>query len=185
MRLAAYLIDSILVGFISIIFIFPMWIVTLFTPDNFLMKPVLFNFSLWSIFLYCIVVLYFVLMTYFTGSTLGKKVMHLKVISSSGYKLTLLNIIYRETIGRYLSGLLYLGYLLICVENEKQGFHDMLCDTRVIYTNTITITVPHEREDTASIDAHLTESSSIDAPLTESSSIKEDSIINQPEEHQL
>ena len=50
--------------------------------------------------------------------------------------LTLLNVIYRESIGRYLSKiLLFAGYIAVGIDSKKRGFHDMLCDTRVVYDN--------------------------------------------------
>ena len=132
-RLAAYLIDMILLGVILIFIRIPVWIITLVNPDNILMKPVLFKFTTWSIILYLITVFYFVILTYVSGSTVGKKLMNLKVISNTDEKLSLFNVLYRETIGKYLSSLLCIGYILIGLDTEKKGLHDILCDTRVIY----------------------------------------------------
>jgi hypothetical protein len=43
-------------------------------------------------------------------------------------------VIYRETIGKYLSAVfLYLGYIMAGIDREKRAFHDMLADTRVVY----------------------------------------------------
>lgn len=116
---------------------FPMWIVSIFSENNPLTNPILFKFSIWDIFLYLLGVLYFVTITYFTGRTLGKRLLNLKVISSSGENLTFMNVLYRETIGRYLSSLMCLGYLLIGVDSQKRGLHDILCDTRVVYSNLV------------------------------------------------
>lgn len=138
-RLAAYLIDIILVGTALIILRLPMGIITLINPNNPLTTPVLFQFSTWDILLYLLGVTYFVTMTYFSGRTIGKRLLCLKIVSTSDVKLTFLSVLYRETIGRYLSSLMFLGYLLICVDQEKRGLHDILCDTRVVYTNTIAL----------------------------------------------
>ena len=77
---------------------------------------------------------YFILLTYFSHSTPGKMLFRLEVVTKSG-EWTFLNIVYRETVGRFLSSLLCIGYLAVLVQGEKQGFHDMLCDTYVVYRN--------------------------------------------------
>ena len=73
-------------------------------------------------------------MTYFCGATLGKKALKIKVIKQNREKLSLVDVIYRESIGRYLSGLIiFIGYIMIAVDSKKRGLHDILCDTFVIY----------------------------------------------------
>lgn len=136
-RLSAFLIDSIIIGvFLSFIKI-PAFFISLVTPDLFFLNPLLFSFSLLDIILYLISISYFILLTYFTGATLGKKLMKIKVIKKDYEKLTILDVIYRESIARYLSTLiLFLGYLLIGPEPQKRGLHDILCDTRVVYSFT-------------------------------------------------
>ena len=48
-----------------------------------------------------------------------------------------MDILYRETIGRFLSKfIVYAGYLLIFLTKDNTGLHDMLADTKVIYKNT-------------------------------------------------
>jgi Predicted membrane protein/domain len=132
-RLAAYLIDLMLVGTMLLIVKIPMFFVRLSHPDNFLTGALLFRFSLLDILLYLAASAYFVILTYQTGATVGKRLMNLRVVSVNGEPLTLLNVLYRETIGRYLSSLLFVGYILVGVNNEKRGLHDMICDTKVIY----------------------------------------------------
>lgn len=132
-RLAAYLIDMLLVGTMLLIVKIPMFFVRLSHPDNFLTGALLFRFSLLDILLYLAASAYFVILTYQTGATVGKRLMNLRVVSVNGEPLTLLNVLYRETIGRYLSSLLFVGYILVGLNNEKRGLHDMICDTKVIY----------------------------------------------------
>ena len=46
----------------------------------------------------------------------------------------MLNVVYRETVGRFLCSLpVNIGYIVAGIDSEKRGFHDMLCDTRVVY----------------------------------------------------
>ncbi len=127
-RLAAYLIDGIIVliglgilnGFLSVI--------PLFTTE------VVFDYTISNIIGYLCESAYFIVMTYLTGATIGKMILKLKVVSvkDSG-KLRLFDVIYRETIGRYLSGVsLMIGYFMAGFTEEKKALHDILCDTRVM-----------------------------------------------------
>lgn len=75
---------------------------------------------------------YFILMTYFTHSTLGKMLFRLEVVTEDG-DWKFINILYRETVGRFLSGIMNIGYLAVIISQTRQGFHDMLCDTYVVY----------------------------------------------------
>ena len=133
-RLAAYIIDCILVGLALLVIKIPYLFVWIINPDTFIGKPMLFKFSLIDIILYLLSLVYFVLMTYFFGATLGKKALKIKVIKQNNEKLSLIDVIYRESIGRYLRGLIiFIGYIMIAVDSRKRGLHDILCDTFVIY----------------------------------------------------
>ncbi len=134
-RLAAWLIDSIITGTVLLVVKLPVAFVSLFNSDFPLTKNVLFQYSIWDVFIYLAGVSYFVLMTYYTGATLGKRAFNLRVISEDESKLTFINVLYRETIGRYLSGVvMYIGYFMIGADRQKRALHDILCDTRVIYS---------------------------------------------------
>jgi uncharacterized RDD family membrane protein YckC len=113
-RLFAYIIDCIIVGIALLIIRIPKFIIYMMNPDIFFVKPILFKFSIFDIVIYLLGLAYFVLMTYYCGGTLGKKLLKLKVCKSTDEKLSLFTIIYRESIGRYLSGLiLFIGYIMI------------------------------------------------------------------------
>ncbi len=133
-RLAAYLIDEIIVGAgviaLKVLFFF----VTLALPGSLLKQNFIFEYSVVDIILYAVGVTYFILFTYCTGSTVGKKLFHLQVVSVEDRKVTLFEVIYRETVGRFLSGLvLSIGYFLVVVHKEKKALHDLLSDTQVVY----------------------------------------------------
>lgn len=135
MRLAAYLIDLLLIGAILTLTVrLPLLLVQMLNPASWFLSPILFRFSPYDIFLYLAGSAYFIVMTYLTGATVGKRLMNLRVVACDYSKLTFVNVLYRETIGRYLSSLLFVGYLMIGVSETKQGLHDRLCDTQVIYT---------------------------------------------------
>lgn len=133
-RMIAYLVDMLIIGAALLVVRIPMLIVRMQHPDNFFVAPILFQFSLYDIVLYLAGAAYFILLTYYTGSTLGKRLLNLKVVTVDGAPLTFVNVLYRETIGRYLSSLLFIGYIMIGASSEKRGLHDYLCDTKVIYT---------------------------------------------------
>lgn len=135
-RFAAYLLDSLLIGMALLIITVPAGLVTLFYGENVLTKPVLFQYSILAIVTYFLRALYFTLCTWSGGQTLGKRMFCIKVVSVEGAeKLTFFNALYRETIGKFLSGVsLYIGYLMLGADREKKALHDILCDTRVIYS---------------------------------------------------
>lgn len=95
----------------------------------------LFTYSLKDIVLYIGGAAYYVLCTYYAGTTLGKRALNLKVVSADGRdKLTFFQVLYRETVGKFLSGFVVcVGYILIGIDREKRGLHDILADTRVVY----------------------------------------------------
>lgn len=133
-RLWAYIIDCIIVGCAMLIIRIPMFIISLMFPGIFLFKHILFKFTIVDIAIYICSAAYFIFMTYYFGATFGKKIMKIKVCKEHQEKLPIIDVIYRETIGRYLSGLiLCIGYILIAVDSRKRALHDMLCDTIVVY----------------------------------------------------
>lgn len=132
-RLAAYLLDLLIAGLMVGLIALPMGIARLSEVENPLFASILFRFSAYDILLYLAGVAYFVLMTYYTGTTLGKRAMNLRVVSEDSTRLTFINVLYRETIGRFLSSLLYIGYLMTGATQQKTALHDILCNTRVVY----------------------------------------------------
>jgi len=133
-RLSAYIIDCIIVGLALLVIKVPYLVTSIINSEIFIAKPILFKFSIVDIIVYLLSLVYFVLMTYYCGATLGKKVLNIRVCKESGDKLSLIDVLYRESIGRYLSGLIvFIGYIIIAVDSRKRGLHDILCDTVVVY----------------------------------------------------
>ena len=138
-RLAAYFLDSVIVflmllvvrlalsGFLSVV------------RGTVLGGNILFHYTLKDIVLYLGQVLYFILCTRYTGTTIGKKAMNLRVVNADGSpELDFLTVAYRETVGRFLCSLpMCIGYLMMGLDKEKRGIHDMLCDTRVVYAKKV------------------------------------------------
>ena len=133
-RLAAYLLDLLIVGTALLAVKIPFWIASIANPQNIMARDFIFSYSAQDIILYVLGVSYFIILTYKNGATIGKKVLHLKVISVEERKLSLFEVIYRETIGRFLSALIInIGYFMVGVQEDKRGLHDILSDTEVIY----------------------------------------------------
>lgn len=152
-RLAAYIIDSLIIGAALLTVRIPFLVSSWGTPDNILVRDLVFQYSFADIVIYLLGVLYFVLLTYKTGSTIGKKVLHLKVQSVEDRNMTFFEVAFRETIGRFLSSLAYVGYFMMAVNKSKRGLHDFLSDTEVVYyhekkeyveTPVIVVTTPQE-----------------------------------------
>ncbi|MEE1086351.1 MAG: RDD family protein [Schaedlerella sp.] len=138
-RLAAFCIDNMfLAAGLLIVRLFLTGIMSVFAETP-LGGNLIFQYNLSDIVLYLIEAVYFTLFTYYTGTTIGKKAMNLRVVNQDGStQMSLLNVIYRETIGRFLSGIiLWIGYLIIGFDSKKRGLHDILCDTQVIYAKSI------------------------------------------------
>lgn len=130
MRFWAYLLDVIVIGSVVRLFIKPVLrLMDVSVYDTGFLAPI-------TIISGAIFFLYFILMTKYFGQTLGKMVFGLKVIDLKGSKPSWATIIFREFIGRFISGSMFLlkfGYLLVGFLPKKQGLHDLFADTTVIH----------------------------------------------------
>lgn len=73
------------------------------------------------------------------GATFGKMLLHIKVVSTNYQKVSFVQVLKRETIGRILSGVIFnLGYLWAAIDDKKQAWHDKIANTYVIHTQPIT-----------------------------------------------
>jgi len=140
-RLAAYTIDSIIVFFGLLLVRFMLSGILALAEGTALGGNILFHYTLKDIVLYVFQVIYFILFTYLAGTTPGKWLMNLRVVGADRHeKLSLTDVLYRETIGRFLCSLtIGIGYILAGVDKEKRGLHDILCDTRVVYEKKVKV----------------------------------------------
>lgn len=77
--------------------------------------------------------LYYVLFTGYCGQTPGKMAVRVKVIRTDGSAITYGRAFLRETLGKFLSGIILgAGYLMIAFDPQKQGLHDKIADSYVI-----------------------------------------------------
>lgn len=138
-RLAAYAIDCLVAGALLLFVRLIMWMSSFFI-GSVLDFEILFDHTVKDVILYLCTAAYFIILTYFTGTTVGKRLMNLQVVSVNGEKLTFLNVLYRETVGRFLSAVvLNIGYIMMGIDKEKRGLHDILCNTRVVYQRKIKV----------------------------------------------
>lgn len=140
-RFAAFCIDSvILFPMLLIVRLVMAGVMTVLSGTVF-GGNILFHYTLKDVVVYLVQALYFVLFTYKTGATIGKRAMNLRVVNGCGSETPALwNVIYRETIGKFLCEMTVgIGYLIAGFDPEKRGLHDMLCDTQVIYAKAVKV----------------------------------------------
>ena len=127
MRFWAYLIDLIVIGSLSRLFINPIFrLLDITMVETGVFSPYVIVDS-------ALFFSYFALTTKFLNQTLGKMIMGLRVVKLNGDPLDWKTLIFREWVGRYISiSVLMLGYIVIAFNPKKQGFHDMFSDTVVI-----------------------------------------------------
>ena len=108
-------------------------IVTSFVDPN---TTFVFNLYLEVLVYWIITLAYFTLTTYFNkGQTLGKMITNIRVVSIDGSDLDFLQIVSRETFGRYVQNKFVVLYLIIGFAPMKQSLADILSDTVVIRDN--------------------------------------------------
>ncbi len=67
------------------------------------------------------------------GQTPGKRIMGLRIVRTDGERLRVGNAL-RRLVGYWLSSFLFLGFLWALVDQRRQGWHDKLAGTIVVYT---------------------------------------------------
>lgn len=128
-RLWAFLIDFLMVTAISGIFIKPIFRLL----DIAINKPFAFLFSPYKIAVLILLLLYFILMTKLAGQTVGKMIMGIRVVRLNGEKMDWNTVLFREGIGRFISQMLWIPYLLVLFTPKKNALHDIFADTAVVH----------------------------------------------------
>lgn len=115
-RLAAFLIDAILLTIISVL-------IQAALGDSF---PV-------SLFNVAINLGYGVVMIAWRGQTVGKMVVGIQVVDANGNIPGIGAVLLREIVGKFLSTIaLFLGYLWVAWDKDKRGWHDHIASTYVV-----------------------------------------------------
>jgi len=85
-------------------------------------------------FIISVIIAYHVFFTVFAGQTPGKALLGLRVVTVQGTRLGYLRALLR-LVSYIPSGLpLYLGFLWVILDDHRQGWHDKIAGTYVIYT---------------------------------------------------
>ncbi|SDQ83365.1 Uncharacterized membrane protein YckC, RDD family [Virgibacillus subterraneus] len=130
MRFWAYLADLLIVFSINGI---------LLSPSKFINDGAGIDIGFWTmagIVGVIVLYLYFLLMTKYFGQTLGKMIFGLRVIREDAHSLEWKDLIFREVVGRFIHRVFFftgLLYLFVAFSGEKQGLHDMIGNTRVVF----------------------------------------------------
>lgn len=95
-------------------------------------QPVFFHYTPANLLLAGAVMLYFSAFGGALGATPGKQMLRMRVVCTRTGYLGWKDAIYRETVGRFLNGLFFIGYLMAGPDREKRTWADRLCDTRVL-----------------------------------------------------
>lgn len=80
-----------------------------------------------------LIILYDIGLPVLAGQTLGKFVMGVRIVRTNGERLTVRSAIVRY-LGYLVSFILLLGFLWVLWDNRRQGWHDKLARTFVVYT---------------------------------------------------
>lgn len=130
-RFAAYLIDSIVLGIVfflvSIIAMLPMVGVQVTTEsEGIIMLSV---FLLYAVLIVLQLLYFIVLEASSMQGTIGKKLLGIVVVDEFGERITIKKSIGRTLSKFLLSGIFYIGYIMIGVTEKKQGLHDRIAKT--------------------------------------------------------
>lgn len=131
-RFCSYLLDRLILGILLLFVRVPMWVAALAGSELY-SRAVLFHYSLREVVCAAVICAWFVLFTARRGATPGKKAMGLRVVNADGSDVSWKTAFLRETVGRYLSGLLCIGYLLMLGDGEHRALHDRIFDTVVVW----------------------------------------------------
>ena|SRR5699024_6299702 len=131
-RFWAYIIDVIVISSLNSIILSPLIFFQDFAPFQWE------YISVMGILSGIVYYLYFLFMTKFFSQTLGKMIIGIQVISAEEKHVTWGDLLFREVIGRFLHNVFFilkLLYITVAFTDKKQGIHDMIGSTRVVYTN--------------------------------------------------
>jgi uncharacterized RDD family membrane protein YckC len=133
-RLIAFSID---IAIIVVVLIFAGWLLnamsTIFQLG--ILESISTFFQIWvtSLIVLLFSAGYYIFFWTLIGKTPGKILLGLRVVSRSGRPVTFWQAL-RRYVGYFLSAIaLYIGYIWILLDNRRQGWHDKLADTFVVY----------------------------------------------------
>lgn len=139
-RLPAFLIDTILLQILKVIILFPLKANLGIDETSFAsIEDIIQDFESFVIYGFFSIIVYVIISGFYftlfygsTGQSIGKKIMGLKVVSAAGGAMT-----YKKAFIRYIGYLiseipLFLGFIWIAFDKDKQGWHDKIAKTYVV-----------------------------------------------------
>lgn len=133
-RFLAFIIDLVLVNLVAGVLFALAWstIVTAGGDGAVLDRNVLFTWNVRDIGRAAFMALYFAVFTRAFGGTVGKLWLGIHVVTPEGERIGFGTALYRETVGRFLSSIFFLGYLPALFSEKHVSLHDWLSGTRVV-----------------------------------------------------
>ncbi|BAQ11756.1 red domain-containing protein [Bacillus sp. OxB-1] len=128
-RFWAYVIDLLVVSAISGILLKPAFHLSGMAISN----PPFFLFSPYKLTTLAVFLLYFALMTKLFRQTIGKMILGIRVDTKDGRPLDWGTVLFREVIGRFISKMILIPYLLAALMPKKEALHDLFADTVVVH----------------------------------------------------
>jgi uncharacterized RDD family membrane protein YckC len=130
-RWVASFVDSLIVGFGSMIITIPLGIVGAINKDS--STPIITN-MISQLVVMLISAVYYVYLTGTKGQTLGKMALKIKVIKKDSGKIPdFTSSFLRETVGKFISAIVFgVGYLWAIWDKDKQTWHDKIANTVVV-----------------------------------------------------
>ena len=132
-RLGAYIIDGVILGVINLVasFIFVAIVASAEPGDTGLLAGLTGGFT---VVIFILTILYFIGFWAWRGQTPGKMAVGVKIVNTDGSSISVGKSILRY-IGYIVSGIIiYIGFLMIAWDGEKQGLHDKIAGTYVVKT---------------------------------------------------
>jgi len=132
-RLLAYGTDIAIIMVMLVVFGWLVDTVTRLFPPMILNPEGLLQVALAGVVIVITAGFYYIFFWTLMGQTPGKMLLGVKIVSLDGSRLTFWQAL-RRCIGYYLSALaLYAGYWWVLIDNRRQGWHDKLAGTVVVY----------------------------------------------------
>ncbi len=135
-RLASLLID----GFLQFLFFIPLYASMIIRGDEVYLGDASTSYILTMVFIWAAAMAFGIWNNWIrmgkTGQSLGRKFLNIAVLDEHGRPIGVGYAILRETIGRFLSGLVcYIGYLNAFWDSKNQMWHDKIANCYVYYVN--------------------------------------------------
>jgi uncharacterized RDD family membrane protein YckC len=132
-RFAALIVDSILVGVVSVPIAFAIMAFLSSTPNEPPSEETVTLYMLAMIGALGLWVLFY--MTWFVGrfgATPGKMLLGIKIVRSDGSPVSYLRAFARFWAHQLSANIMYIGFIIALFDEQRRGLHDHICDTRVI-----------------------------------------------------